>query len=121
MCLSSRQKRSATSKAAKRLLESQDFAHTRRAATKKYQTAVRQRSEALKKNALGKADELELDDPHVSQAYDLWNIHDAKKGLQVHFHLSSSPSSFFTLLNRTNTISRWFENGFVHGTNLSNI
>lgn len=51
----------------------------RRAAKKKYQNAAQQRSEALKKNALDKADKLELVDPHVSQSYDLWDTKPDKK------------------------------------------
>jgi len=60
-------------------VESQKTAETRRAATKKYQTSIKQRSEALQKNALDKAEKTAFDDPHVSQGYDLWNIHDEKK------------------------------------------
>ncbi|UJR09151.1 hypothetical protein I4U23_013399 [Adineta vaga] len=75
----SRQTRSLTSKSTKRLIESQKLADTRRSATKKYQTAVKQRSEALRKNALDEADKLEFHDPQVSQGYDLWNAQDEKK------------------------------------------
>jgi len=46
---------------------------------KKYQTAKKQRSEALQKNALDKADKSAFDDPQVSQGYDLWNTHNEKK------------------------------------------
>ncbi|CAF1103256.1 unnamed protein product, partial [Adineta ricciae] len=75
----SRQSRVSTSKSSKRLIESEKLTKTRRAATKKYQTAVKQRAEALQRNAIAKAEQLELIDPHVPQAYDLWNTQDEKK------------------------------------------
>jgi hypothetical protein len=75
----SRRKKDSSSKAAKRLIESQQEVETRKAATKKYQHATRQRSKALEKNALDKANQLEFDDPNVSKGYDLWNMHDEKK------------------------------------------
>lgn len=90
---SSRQAKNPASKSAKRLIESQELAHTRQAATKKYQHAVKQRSEALRKNALDKADTGALDDPNVSRGYDLWNIHDEKKGEK-----KNDQSNFFELL-----------------------
>jgi hypothetical protein len=92
--LSSRQTRSSTSKSTKRLIESQTIAQTRRAATKKYQTAIKQRSQALEKNALDKAEKIELVDPQVSEGYDLWNTHDEKKGNRS-ISFSSSFSACF--------------------------
>ena len=62
------------------MIESEKFTKARRAATKTYQTAVKQRAEALQKHAISKAEQLELIDPHVPQAYDLWNTQDEKKG-----------------------------------------
>ena len=79
MYSSSRQAKTPSSKSTKRLVESQKLAQTRQAATKKYQHAVKQRTKALEKNALDKADRSALDDPNVSQPYDLWNHQDEKK------------------------------------------
>ncbi len=80
MYSSARPAKNPSSKSTKRLIESQKVAQTRQAATKKYQHAVKQRTKALKKNALDKADKSALDDPNVSQGYDLWNERDEKKG-----------------------------------------
>ena len=77
---SSRQKRIPSSKSSKRLIESQKLAETRREATKKYQHAKTQRSKALEKTALTKAENVAFDDPQVSQGYDLWNAKDEKHG-----------------------------------------
>jgi len=77
---SARQPKNPSSKSTKRLVESQNLAQTRQAATKKYQHAIKQRTKALQKNALDKFESAVLDDPHVSQGYDLWNTHDEKKG-----------------------------------------
>jgi len=80
MYFSSRKAKNPSSKSTKRLIESQKLAETRQAATKKYQHAIKQRTKALEKNALDKAESFAFDDPNVSQGYDLWNIHDEKKG-----------------------------------------
>jgi len=77
--IDSRQTKNPSSRSTKRLIESQKLAQTRSATTKKYQNAIKQRSEALQKTALDKADKSALDDPHVSQGYDLWNTSDEKK------------------------------------------
>ncbi|CAF3499714.1 unnamed protein product [Rotaria sp. Silwood1] len=77
--IDSRQPKDPSSKSTKRLIESQKIIETRQATKKKYQTALKQRSEAFKKNALDKVEKLELDDPHVSQSYDLWNTQNKKK------------------------------------------
>jgi len=47
--------------------------------SKKYQNAQKQRSQALEKIIMDKANTKALDDPHSSVAYDLWNKKDAKK------------------------------------------
>lgn len=75
----SRQLKDPVSKQTKRLAEAQTFADKRRQAKKKYQHAESQRSKATTKNALEKVENATLDDPHVSQAYDLWNAQDEKK------------------------------------------
>lgn len=75
----SRQLKDPSSKQMKRLIEAQDLTDRRRKATKKYQHAESQRSKASAKNALAKVENAALDDPHVSQAYDLWNAQDKKK------------------------------------------
>jgi hypothetical protein len=75
----SRQTKNPSSKSTKRLVESQKLTQTRQVATKKYQHAIKQRTKALEKNALDKAESSALDDPNVSQGYDLWNVHDEKK------------------------------------------
>ncbi|CAF0928341.1 unnamed protein product [Rotaria sordida] len=77
--IDSRQPKDPSSKSTKRLLESQKLVETRRAAKKKYQNAIKQRSQALEKSALDKVEKLALDDPHVSQSYDLWNTKNEKK------------------------------------------
>jgi len=97
----SHQAKNPSSKSTKRLAESQKLAQTRQAATKKYQHATNQRSKALRKNALDKAESSAFDDPHVSQGYDLWNTHDEKK--------------------RKSSITCWSANGFICGSSLSNI
>lgn len=66
----------------KRLIEAQNLTDKRRKATKKYQHAESQRSKAMAQNALAKVETAALDDPHVSQAYDLWNAQDEKKGIR---------------------------------------
>lgn len=80
MIFSTRQPKNPSSKRTKRLIESQQIAEKRREKTKKYQHAKKQRSTALAKNALVKAETSALDDPHTSQAYDLWNAQDERKG-----------------------------------------
>lgn len=74
----------------KRLIESQKLTQTRQAATKKYQHATQQRAEALRTNAIQKADNAALDDPNVPQAYDLWNHSNAKKGKTKHHSIRYS-------------------------------
>lgn len=98
----SREPKNPASKSTKRLLESQKLVQTRRAATRKYQDATQQRAEALRKNALEKAENAGRDDPHVSQGYDLWNTTDAKKGkeneripIEYIFHRKNSSSGWF--------------------------
>ena len=76
----SHQPKNPASKSTKRLIESQKLAETRQVATKKYQHATQQRGEALRRNAIQKAENAGVDDPHVSQGYDLWNHSDQKKG-----------------------------------------
>jgi len=75
----SRQSKDPASKQMKRLIEAQNLTDKRRKATKKYQHAESQRSKAMAQNALAKVETAALDDPHVSQAYDLWNAQDEKK------------------------------------------
>ena len=86
---SSRQVKNPSSKSTKRLTESQKAAEQRRNTRKKYQNAIKQRSEALNKNALDRVEKLSLDDPHVSTDYDLWNTYDERKSKnKVQFFIS---------------------------------
>lgn len=87
----SRRPKNPASKSTKRLIESQKLAETRQVATKKYQHATQQRAEALRRNAIQKAENAAVDDPNVSQGYDLWNHSDQKKGKDNH----SIPSDTF--------------------------
>ncbi|CAF3114271.1 unnamed protein product [Rotaria sp. Silwood2] len=98
--IDSRQPKDPSSKSTKRLIESQKTTETRRAVKKKYQNARKQRSEALEKNALDKAEKLEFDDPHVPQSYDLWNIQNEKKQ-KVQSLVGPKLASYLDQVNQT--------------------
>lgn len=101
----SREPKNPASKSTKRLVESQKLAETRQAGTRKYQHATQQRAEALRKNALEKAENAARDDPHVSEGYDLWNQSNAKKGKEKAKNFNGGYSK---MIHRKNSSSRWF-------------
>ena len=115
---SSRAKKNAASKSTKRLIESQQIAEKRQAATKKYQHAVKQRSDADEKKVLDQIEKVTVEDRNVLPSYDLWNQQDAKKGTLKD---KSNCRDALILIRRESSCSGRPWLGCVHRASVSNL